>query len=395
MSNDRRDPSWLPRSRQAAGTVRDLRGGVRLAFDGVRAGIDQLQLAHQRLAQVQPPVQGMRVGKATSGVGGMLYRGLRGTADLLGGGLDLALASVQAALLDPGRDRGAAEPQPGRETLVAALNAVAGDHLHRTDNPLAIATRLRVRAPTRQGHVIVLVHGLGLSDIHWQQGAHDHGAALADALGGTPVYAQYNSGRRVAAIGRELAAELQAVLGSWPVPLTGVSLVGHGQGGLVLRSALYQAARSGLAWPGHVRKLVFLGTPHHGASPDALALPMAAPLVRAALRPFTSLSRRRSDGLDDFIEGRVLDADARTGLAPENAAAGLLAVGQTYAIGGSLADGRGDGVVPLDSALGRHPVTDRDLLLPEDHRLAVAGVDHLGLLASPDVFQAMRQWLSD
>jgi len=68
MSNDRRDPSWLPRSRQAAGTVRDLRGGVRLAFDGVRAGIDQLQLAHQRLAQVQPPVQGMRVGKATSGI---------------------------------------------------------------------------------------------------------------------------------------------------------------------------------------------------------------------------------------------------------------------------------------------------------------------------------------
>ena len=387
-------PNPLPR--RAAGTVRDLRGGVRLLTEGVRAVIGRVESAHQRVVDVEPPAPGVRLLRPGSGVGSVFYRGLRGTADLLGGSVDFALASLQASLVHPHRDRIPLEPSPAREALVAALNAVAGDHLHRTDNPLATELQLKQRRTPALPRVLVLVHDLGLNDLQWRQRGHDHGEALADALGLTPVYALYNSGRHVAATGRELASELQALLGHWPVPLADVALLGHGMGGLVLRSALYQAQRAGLAWPQRVSRLVFLGTPHGGADlargTDLFTRGSFGP--QTAVAPLARLSRRRSHGMEDFLDGRWLEQDARAGLAPEGIGSGLPPGVEAYAIAGATADGSSDGMVPVASALGRHPVAARDLQLPEEHRWAIDGVDHLGLLASEAVFQKMRQWLS-
>jgi len=382
-----RRPALAP----SAGAVRDLRGGVRLALDGVRAGLDRLEAAHRRLADVDPPPRMLRA--VPRGWERFVYRGLRGSADLLGGGLDLALASVQAAVQDYRQDRVPPPGSPARESLVAAVNALVGDHLHRTDNPLALPTRLRVRGEPL-ARVLVLVHDLGLAPLHWRQGRHDHGEALGAALGATPVYAHYNSGRAVASVARELAQELDTVLGSWRVPLQGVALLGHGLGGLVLRSAWLQASRAGLAWPAHVRHMVFLGTPHHGAQRDGLRLGSGALLPQGLVGPLSRLAHRRSDGLRDFLEGQVLERDPRTGDAAAHAVAGLPPSVHCHAVAGAVGDGRGDGVVPVASALGQHPVATRDLQLPAEHRWTVQGVDHLGLLASQAVFQKVRQWLS-
>ncbi len=384
------------RLQPAAGAVRDLRGGVRLLVDGVRVGLDRMEQARQQLAKVDPPVGGPRWARPTGRAGRLLYWSLRGTADLLGGGLDLALASLQASLVEPPGRRGEpAAPSASREAVVAALNAFAGDHLLRTDNPLAIATSLRMQGEAWRPRVLVLVHDIGLSDLHWQQGAHDHGLALAGAVGATPVYARYNSGRHVAAVARELSAELEAVLARWRVPLEGVALVAHGSGGLVVRSALLQASRRGLAWPGHVRHLVFLGTPHHGA-PEAGHLPPlgALGLPRPVAGALGRLAQRRSEGWSDFVAGRLLDPDPRTGDTAQHAFVGLPAQLLSHAIAGAVGDGLTDGLVPVDSALGRHPLPTHDLQLPAEHRFIAQGVDHLGLLASPAVFQAMRRWLS-
>lgn len=383
--------------RQAAAAVRDLRGGMRLALDGVRLGIDRVEAAHDRMARIDPPPRGMRILRPGTGWGAAFYQGLRGTAGLAGGAMDLALASLQASLADPRCERAPAEPSPTRETVLAALNALAGEHLHRTDNPLAIATRLQRAAGPASPRVLVLVHDFGLDALHWNRHGHDPARALAEALEATPVHARYNTGRPVAALGRELAAELQALLSHWPVPLQDVVLVGHGMGGLVLRSALHHAGRAGMAWPARAGHAVFLGTPHGGAEPQQVVAWLARIGAgrAAALLPLGRLARHRSAGMDDVIHGNVLAVDPRTGAtAPAQAVADLPPTLRACAVAGAIGDGSGDGLVSVASALGRIEGPHGALPLADEHRWVAQGVDHMGLLASDAVFRTMRQWLS-
>jgi hypothetical protein len=384
-------PAPLHLPREAAATVRDVRGGVRLAVDGLRTAIGGLETVHQRLAHIEPPVRGLRVVPPQRGWASVVYRGLRGSTDLLGGGLDLALASLQASLQDTRALRHPRQPVAGREALVAALNALLGDHLHRTDNPLAIPLELHQRDAPSRPRVLVLVHDLGLDDLHWRRHGHDHGQALAEALEATPLYALYNSGRHVWAIGRELANELEARLGRWPVPLEGATLVGHGLGGLVLRSALHQALRSGLAWPGHVRHLVYLGTPLRGAPAWDAQRPFAAGGLGASalVGPLARLAGRRSDGTRDFSEGRYLELEP-----PPADPDPLPAAITDHAIAGAIGAGSDDGLVPVASALGQDGPAGTALPPDEAHRWIATGVDHLGLLGSESVYQTMRRWLA-
>jgi triacylglycerol esterase/lipase EstA (alpha/beta hydrolase family) len=90
-------------------------------------------------------------------------------------------------------------------------------------------------------------------------------AALADELGYVPLYLRYNSGLRIADNGRALAGLLHELLEHWPEPVQELVIVGHSMGGLVARSAVHEAQQAGHAWPQRLGKLVFLGTPHHGA----------------------------------------------------------------------------------------------------------------------------------
>ena len=375
----------------ASSTVRDLRGGLRLALDGMRSAIGRMERLHARVAEVSPPVQGLPTGRPTQGVAAVVYRGLRGTTDLLGGAADLALASLQAGLQHPEHEHAPAQPLPARESLVAALNALAGDHLHRTDNPLATGLHLRQGGITLP-RVLVLVHDLGLADLQWSRAGHDHGQALATDLPCTPLYVGYNSGRHVWASGRELAAELEQRLARWPVPLQGLALLGHGLGGLVLRSALHHAVRSGRAWPAHLRQLVFLGTPLAGAPLGGTVNLFARRGfgAHAALAPLARLARP-SDGLADFLDGRFLEQDL-----PDASGATLTSLppgAQAYAIAGCIGQGLGDGLVPEASALGLQGDT-LGLGLDEAHRWRADGVDHLGLLASEAVSHKLRQWLA-
>lgn len=385
MSPSTSSPFTLPR--HGASAVRDLRGGVRLAVDGARAAIGRLERLHQQLAEVSPPVRGVQPGRPGSGLPHVVYRGLRGTTDLLGGATDLALATVQAAVQAPQHeDLLQGEPLRSRAAVLAALNAVLGDHLHRTDNPLAIALELHQRGAADLPLALVLVHDLGLGELQWDRHGHDHGQALAAALPCTPIYVAYNSGRHVWSSGRELAAELEQRLARWRVPLQGLLLLGHGLGGLVLRSALHQAVRSGLAWPVHLRKLVFLGTPLAGADLARWSLAQGRLGMPAALARLG----RRSDGMADFEAGRFLEQDAPGPAAPSLTS--LPPGAQACAIAGRIGAGLGDGLVPEDSALGRTGAGGLDL--DEAHRWTAEGVDHLGLLTSEAVLQTMRGWLA-
>ena len=190
---------------------------------------------------------------------------------MVGVSLDALLAQLDAAL-DP------AASSAEREAVQAAANGVLGDHLSASANPLAIpmrlrrdgqpldlATRLATALPQPTGKILVLAHGLCMNDRQWQRKGHDHGAALAADAGFTPVYLHYNSGLHVSTNGRALAGQLEVLLAAWSVPVDELVILGHSMGGLLARSACIGRA-AGHAWPRHLRKIVFLGTPHHGTA---------------------------------------------------------------------------------------------------------------------------------
>jgi pimeloyl-ACP methyl ester carboxylesterase len=383
----------------------DLRGGVRLAIDGVGGVTGIVEAMHGRIARGAPPL-GTVADAPTRGITGFVYRSIRGTTGLVGKGLDAALATAQA-FVPPVATEDGTEDSFAREAWVAALNGVLGDHLERTGNPLATGMALRPRGVNSSSptpHVLVLIHGLCMNDLQWTRDGHDHGQALAQALGFTPVYLRYNSGRHISANGGDFASHLEALLRGWPVPAETVTIVGHSMGGLVARSAVHQAAQAGMQWPSRLKELVFLGTPHHGAPLERGGNWLHRGLgISPYAAPFTRLSGLRSEGITDLRHGNLLESDwaqdrfthrdQRT-VVPLPSGVACYAVGATLGESEGSAQWLGDGLVPLESALGRHQRPTRDLHIPASHQYVAHGVHHLDLLGDPGVFRHLRRWLA-
>ena len=394
----------------------DLRGAARLVTDATTGLTDLVEALHARIGRVPglgaPPADGR-----TRGVSGVVYRSIRGATRLVGGSIDALLGLLEPALADDDMAAGAE-----REAVVAALNGVLGDYLAATANPLATPMALRrggrplvlerealaAAVPQAGGRLLVLIHGLCMNDLQWRRDGHDHGAELAQALGWTPVYLHYNSGLHISINGRQLARELDRLVDQWPRPLERLALLGHSMGGLVARSAVHQATEAGLRWPARLDDLVCLGTPHHGA-PLERAGHWIDQLLGAApyAAPFARLGRLRSAGITDLRHGLLLDEDwvgrdrfAR-GAAPSHPVplpAGVRCSAVAASLGRDDGDLKarllGDGLVPLDSALGRQPDPARTLAFAAERQWVCHGTGHLGLLSSTEVAARLRQWLA-
>ncbi|GAB1407725.1 permease [Thermomonas brevis] len=376
----------------------DLRAANRLLVEATVGTTDLVDAVHASVLGWPRRIVGLSPQPASGGIPGLVYAAIRGIARLAGDGVDLALRQLPAA---PGDDA----PDPQREALVAALNGVLGDHLVATGNPLAIAPSLRkdgrslalerealARAfPAARGGLLVMIHGLCMNDLQWRQAGHDHGAALADALGRDVVHLHYNTGLPIADNGRALDALLQALIDAWPVPVERLALVGHSMGGLVARAAIAHAQDTGSGWLAALTDLATLGTPHHGA-----ALERAGHLLEQALgvsahsAPFAALGKLRSAGIRDLRHG---GAHLRQPPLPANVRAHVIA-GSTAATSTGTRHPRGDGLVSVASAFGEHRDPRRRLALPDDHKRLVHGTGHIALLGSPGVYAQLRAWLA-
>ncbi|MGH7787860.1 MAG: lipase family alpha/beta hydrolase [Candidatus Binatia bacterium] len=382
------------------------RGAVRLVFEAVDQATRIVEGMHANIAALPAPFDG-RPRERASGIAGFVYGGIRWVAGATGAMVDAPLGLLGTS--------GQAGPQG--DGLRSALNGVIGDHLHATQNPLAIPMRLRAGGvvlrlergalaaalPAASGRIVLLAHGLCMSDRQWARNRHDHGAALARETGCTPVYLHYNSGRHVSDNGRLLAALLEELIAAWPRPVEELSILAHSMGGLVARSAHHYAVADRLAWPRHLRRLVFLGTPHHGAPLERAGHRFHSTVgISPYLASLARLGRLRSAGITDLRHGNLVDEDwhgadrfehhdDRRRLLP------LPADVECYAVAATLAGrlGRlGDGLVPVASALGEHDDPARALHFPESRRWVGAGLGHLDLLEGPDVYAVIRRWLA-
>ena len=354
----------------------DLRGYARLAVDATTGITDLVESMHERFSTPAP----------ARWIAGSVYRSIRGVTRLVGSGVEELLAQLAPAF----GERGVSAQ---REAIVAALNGLIGDRLVASENPLAIAMALHPpgRAPhlsdQPSGRLLLLVHGLCMNDLQWNRDGHDYGAALARELGCDALYLHYNSGVRVSINGRELADLLEATVEQWPRRVEELVVLAHSMGGLVMRSACVRGEERRHRWRRRLKRVVFLGTPHHGAPleragrwAEALlgAMPFAAPLA--------GVGSVRSAGITDLRHGS---------LAPLPRAVRCYAIAGTAAESPTAIEERlwGDGLVPLDSALGRHADAARDLGIPRTRQWVARGVGHLGLLGDSSVFARIKQWL--
>ncbi len=379
------------------GSLSDLRGMVRLAVDATVGVTDVVEKMHHTIQLGHPPLGTSRADN-TSGLTGFVYRSIRGTTRLIGKGLDAGMSPVIELLP-------ASASNSTRDSLVAAINGVYGDHLVETGNPLATKMCFRYEGkeltpgqlnalPGKKGKVLLFVHGLCLNDRHWTRDGVNHGETLARDLGYTPLYLRYNTGLPVAANGRELAAMLESLIDDLPNDFSELLIAGHSMGGLVTRSACHYGALAGHQWVKHVSKLVSIGTPHQGAPLERGGnwVDYAMDLSPYAA-PFTRIARKRSAGITDLRHGSITD---------ENQVFVPLPVEiKCYAIAATLAKRTtriherliGDGLVPIDSALGRNRDPSRSLDIPESRQWLGFETGHIEMLGKPEVYQQLRDWL--
>jgi len=394
-------------------SLSDLRGFHRLANDATVGLTDLVEAMHHTVVST-PGVLGQSPSGRTGGITGFVYKSVRGVTRLVGSGVDALLG-----LLAPLIAKRASSQE--REAVLAALNGVLGDYLAASANPLAIGMNFRLSGvpltldktalatafPRAGRKLLVLVHGLCMSDLQWTRDGHDHGAALARDLGYTPIYLHYNSGKHISTNGIEFAELMEMLVRSWPQPIETLTIMGHSMGGLVARSACHYATIAGHAWPKRLDHLVFLGTPHFGA-----------PLERAGSRvdflvgispytaPFARLGKVRSAGIKDLHHGDLRDEDWATSVAanvratrsslplPRGVRCYAAAASRQERPNASGTRLRGDGLVPVNSALGIHSNPELDLALPDANRWVGYGMGHLDLLSRADVHERVRTWLA-
>jgi hypothetical protein len=115
----------------------------------------------------------------------------------------------------------------------------------------------------------------------------------------------------------------------------------------------------------------------------------------------------RSAGITDLRHGHLLDEDwvgrdrfARSGdrrqpvPLPEPLRCYALAASLGAQGGGLKERLLGDGLVPLDSALGQHKDPARTLSFPAERQWVGYGMNHLDLLSRAEVYAKLKEWLA-
>lgn len=385
----------------------DLRGINQLASEGIIGVTDLVESMHQRIATLGGVLNPQNT-ERTSGLTGFIYRRIQQTTNLVTQGVDLAIKSFSPWLP-------ALKDNPTRQQWLAVLNGVIGDHLHATNNPLALPMtwqhQFHTLSPQQTAEIatqnnrqpLLLIHGLCMNDHLWRrpnhdQSYHDHGHALQQDLGLSPIYLRYNTGQAVFDNGQQLAAQLREFCRHLPADIQ-LHVLCHSMGGLVMRSAMHLAELNGDDWHKKLGKVVFLGTPNQGA-----VLEKTGHLIDYLLSinpysaPFAKLGQLRSQGIKNLRHGTITH-DTITG---EHQAIQLPAGVDAYALAAStkLADKQerqnwlGDGLVCVQSALGEHPKAGREIHFKASHKNTFKQVNHMQLLSDQQVYHTVKSILS-
>ena len=293
------------------------------------------------------------------------------------------------------------------DAALGALNGAVGDRLHQSGSALDLGFSLRsgdTHFPVKSSEpppfswpgprVAVFVHGVSTTEWSWSWSAESFhgdpaacfGVLLERDVGLRPLYARYNSGRKIAENGRLLAIGLEKLFDQAPEGVEELVLVGHSMGGLVARSACAFAAKAGHGWLARVRRVFCITSPHQGAPLEKLGHAVTAMLgsidAPGTLIPAAILARR-SAGIRDLREGDIGDEAPVLPGVPHYFVSATITKDASHPAGWLL----GDLLVRTVSASGPEGI---ELRVPVE-TAAVGGLLHQEVQNHPAVYALLRR----
>lgn len=396
-------------------SIRAIQGTSRLVFDVVEGITNTVENMHESIARTPMSLFSTAPGstRARGFIASAVYQTIRGINAGLRTGVDKSFALLP-------EDRFTAEETRTEARWVAALNGVCGDHLAATDNALATPMTFRLAGkaldlhpqalqaalPQASPHLLVLVHGLSLSELNWKRGERPSiGDTLSDELDCTALYLRYNTGRHISTNGQQFANMLQTIIAAWPVPVESISLLGHSMGGLVIRSACWYAQCTEADWLSSLKQVVCLGSPHHGSPLEKAGHAFEAAMEKLPYTEPLLLAKKRSAGIKDLRHGSLLDEDwlpdHRAAATPKSHAAVPLVPGVDYFFAAAsvgrdqfdpLGHMLGDLLVRPDSATGVHKNELRQLTIKPENCRVFHEKNHFDLLGDSHVHEQLIDW---
>ena len=391
----------------------DLQGITRLITEATLGVTDLVEAMHKRI--VHPPLlPSTPIQHLITKIASITFKNIKSSTRFIGNSTDKALGKLNPLFRE-------IETTDKKEAIRSVLNGVIGDHLEENDNPLKIKMQFRHQAKAIpldsksiektysniNGKILLMVHGSCLNDIQWTRKEHNHGAILSKELNKTPIYLNYNSGLHISTNGQEFNKLLEELVEHWPVPVEELVILGHSMGGLVSRSAYYYGKEQKQSWTKHLKKIIFIGTPHHGAPMEKAGnfLDVALESIPYA-KPFARLGKIRSAGVTDLRYGNLLDEDWQNKdrfkmQKDQRKNISLPEQVECYAIAGiagkvtasKASKLLGDKMVTVKSALGQHKNPAKNLNFKKENTCIVYESNHSELLSNIKIYTKIKSWI--
>lgn len=397
--------------------IADIRGITKIITDSTVNVTDLVEAVQTQV--VHPPMlKSTPLQDLISGVSGVVYDIIRFCTQLIGGTVEKSLG-----VLNPDLNVGISVGE--KETILAILNGVVGDYLDKNKNPLAIPMTLRQNGEPMDfyqkndfkndfksdkqvsGKILLMIHGLCMNDIQWTWKGHNHGESIAKSLGFTPVYLHYNTGLHISKNGQNLHRILEDLIENWAVPVEKMIILVHSMGGLLTRSALYYESKNEQSWSKYLTKIIFLGTPHHGSPLERIGNYIDRTLEAIPyVKPFARLGKMRSAGVTDLRFGYLVDEDwegrdrfekqsDNRKILPLPTAIDCYTIAATVGKQGDNLKEKtiGDGLVQLNSALGKHQDETRNVGFKSENSMVLYEANHMDLLSDKRVLEQIERWI--
>ncbi len=394
--------------------ISDVKGVIPLVKEATLNITDLVEDVHNN-ATILLPIPTAAVRKSVRGISHLVFNQLRFATKVIAFGLDKSLNLL------PSKEDEIEHPSQLRDRALAVLNGIIGDHLEKTENALALQMEFRFegtrlsfdsesisnKIPKVSSKIVLMIHGSCMSASQWKRNGHCHGEQLAVDSDCTVLYLNYNSGLHISENGDLLSLSLANLINAWPVELQEISIIAHSMGGLVARSAIDAAASKKASWLNNLKKVFFLGTPHHGAPLERVGNFIDRSLESFYfLKPFSRLGKIRSAGLTDLRFGNILkeEWEGRDRFKTKKDQRLIVPLNERvlfYFVAACLGDELnkmykkviGDGLVPVNSAMGKHLNKERSLNFRKDNQYIIYRSDHLDLLNSKKVYDFVKSKL--
>jgi pimeloyl-ACP methyl ester carboxylesterase len=391
----------------------DLQGITNLIVD-VTIGVTNLVEAMHKQVVHPSFLPSTTIQKLITSIASITYKNIRWSTLFIGSSIYKMLKKLTPAI-------GKIKDSDKKEIILSVLNGVIGDYLEEKENPLKITMQFRYQSktlaidpksikvayPKVNGKILLMIHGSCMNDLQWTRKDHNHGKIIATELNKTPIYLKYNSGLHISSNGKNLNNLLEELVKNWPVPIEELVIIAHSMGGLVSRSALYYGEQNQKKWTQHVKKIVFLGTPHHGSYVERTGnyLDLILESIHYA-KPFARLGKIRSAGVTDLRYGNLIDEDWKDDhrfeikndkrrniqLSKQIEFYTIAAVigNETTSLSTQIL---GDTLVDVKSALGQHKNPDKNLNFKKENIWISYDSNHLDLISNPKILNKIKVWL--